>query len=141
MSVQFRQKESLWRSWLTELHFACTHKAFRRRRICDNKSRRGEGKSERKRDEVQPTALTSRTNQLKAGWRRQPVWKTQGTKYGDRKLARGWNSINYELAYPPLTTTTTVRHRTHACHIALSLFLSLSHSLQSVALCGSRHGS
>lgn len=44
LSVQFRQKESLWRSWLTELHFPCTHKTFRRRHICDNRNEEEKGK-------------------------------------------------------------------------------------------------
>lgn len=84
-------------------------------------------KARKRGKEIEPwpaARLTSRMYQLKAGWRQQAVWKTQGTKYGDRKPARGnsplrvrgRNSINYELAWDPLTT---VRHRGRARHTLL----------------------
>lgn len=102
-------------------------------------------KARKRGKEIEPwpaAQLTSRMYQLKAGWRQQPVWKTQGTKYGDRKPARGnsplrvrgRNSINYELARDPLTMT-TVRRRVRALHTVS--FLSPSLCLQSVALRGS----
>lgn len=93
------------------------------------------------RDRAQPAArLTSRTYQLKAGWRQQPVWKTQSTAIENRLAGilgrvRGRNSINYELARAPLTTT-TVRHRARPSYrsLVLSHRFCLSLSLSSLSL-------
>lgn len=84
---------------------------------------------------AQPAArLTSRTYQLKAGWRRQPVWKTQSTAIENRLAGilgrvRGRNSINYELAPCPFDDDDSASSRSRPLRRSLrsvSPFLSLS---------------